>query len=126
MKRHVVIGILLAVLICLFCLLNGDIVDSTDYTGTWYRSSDGAQYIFENGIIRCGDYGLPLEDDSEFSGAYSYGRDRIVLFVADRNGVGEVLELKRIPKWTGDILCEYRDGYQQVIFCRNHKNAHQS
>ena len=51
MKRHVVIGILLAVLICLFCLLNGDIVDSTDYTGTWYRSSDGAQYIFENGIL---------------------------------------------------------------------------
>lgn len=118
MKRRWVTGILLVILTCLFLLLNRRITDAGDYSGAWYRSSDGVRYDFENGIIRCETYGIALSDDAVFSGAYSYGKNSVLVFFAEEDGVGEVLELQLVHQRNGDILCENRDGHRVILFCR--------
>ena len=123
MKRKVIIGAVIAALICVCIALNSKILDPADYTGTWYRTGDGVLYLFEDGIIKCADKEIIILDNAVFSGAYSFAKNKASIFVFDDHGVGEVVELHLVRKATGDILCERRDGNEIIWFCRNQEST---
>lgn len=119
MKRKLVLGAVLAVLICIGFMLNAEIADPADFTGIWYRAGDSARFIFEDGIILNHEQESILLDDAVFSGAYAFGKGKASLFLVDDQGVGEVVELHLIHASDGDILCQNRDGRQIVWFRRS-------
>ena len=123
MKRKVIIGAVIAALICVCIALNAKILEPTDFTGAWYRAEDGMLYIFEDGIIECADKEIIVLDNTVFSGAYGFAKNKASIFVVDDNGVGEVVELHLIRKATGDMLCERRDGNEIIWFCRNQEST---
>ena len=123
MKRKVIIGAVIAALICVCIALNCKIVDPADYTGAWYRAGDGVLYIFEDGIIECVDKEIIVLDNAVFSGAYSFAKDKAAIFVVDDHGVGEVVELYLIHDYNGDMLCERVNGKSIVWFCRNKEQS---
>lgn len=123
MKRKGIIGAVIAALICVCIALNCKFVDPADYTGTWYRASDGVLYIFEDGIIECADQEIIVLDNAVFSGAYSFAKNKAAIFVVDDHGVGEVVELHLVRKATGDMLCERTDGNEIIWFCRNQESV---
>ena len=124
MKRKLIIGAVIAALICVCIALNCKIVDPADYTGTWYRAGDGMLYIFDEGIIECADKEIIILDDAVFSGAYSFAKNKAAIFVVDDQGVGEVVELYLVHMSEGDVLCERKDGIEIVWFCRNRESIH--
>ena len=119
MKRKVALGAVLSALICVCIALNVKIIDPEDYAGAWYRASDRVLYIFEDGIIECADKEIIVLDDAVFGGAYSFAKDKAVIFVVDDQGVGEVVELQLVRKSNGDMLCEHKDDVEIVWFYRN-------
>lgn len=123
MKRKVIIGAVIAALICVCIALNCKIVDPADYTGAWYRVGDGVLYIFEDGIIECVDKEIIVLDNAVFSGAYSFAKAKAAIFVVDDRGVGEVVELRLIHDHNGDMLCERVNGKSIVWFCRNKEQS---
>ena len=123
MKRKVIIGAVIAALICVCITLNCKIVDPADYTGAWYRAGDGVLYIFEDGIIECVDKEIIVLDNAVFSGAYSFAKAKAAIFVVDDRGVGEVVELRLIHDHNGDMLCERVIGKSIVWFCRNKEQS---
>ena len=124
MKRKVIFGAVVAVLICVCIALNAKILEPKDFTGAWFRAGDGMLYIFEDGIIECADKEIIVLDNAVFSGAYSYAKDKAAIFVVDDRGVGEVVELYLIHKSGGDMLCEHKDGKDVIWFCRNIESIH--
>ena len=122
MKRKVIFGAVVAVLICVCIALNAKILEPKDFTGAWYRAGDGMLYIFEDGIIECADKEIIVLDNAVFSGAYSFAKDKAAIFVVDDHGVGEVVELYLVHKSDGDILCEHKDGNEIIWFCRNRES----
>ena len=123
MKRKLIIGAVIAALICVCIALNSKIVDPAAYTGAWYRADDGVLYIFENGIIECADKEIIILDDAVFSGAYSFVKNKAAIFVVDDHGVGEVVELHLVRKSDGDMLCERVNGKSVVWFCRSKEQS---
>ena len=123
MKRKVIIGAVIAALICVCIALNCKIVDPAAYTGAWYRADDGVLYIFENGIIECADKEIIILDDAVFSGAYSFAKNKAAIFVVDDHGVGEMVELHLVRKSDGDMLCERVNGKSVVWFCRSKEQS---
>lgn len=119
MKHRVIGGMVVAVLICVCMALNREVRDPEDYTGIWYRCRDGMQYCFEEGLIQNHNAAGNMSEHDILSGAYSYGRNRIILFLEDEHGVGEVTELRLVRRWGGDILCEYAEQDEKIWFCRN-------
>lgn len=123
MKRRVIVGAVLTVLVCVCAALGRKALEPADFTGTWYRAGDGACCIFEEGLIRCdGQEGL-LPGEPGFSGAYSFAGNKAAVFTADDRGVGEVVELHLIRRRDGDILCETEDGKGPVRFYRSREAA---
>jgi len=123
MKRKVIFGAVITALICVCIALNAKILEPKDFTGAWYRAGDGMLYIFEDGIIEFADKEIIVLDNTVFSGAYSFAKDKAAIFVVDDHGVGEVVELHLIRKATGDMLCERRDGNEIIWFCRNQEST---
>ena len=119
MKRKVLVGAVTTALIFICIALNAKIIDPTDFTGVWYRADNGVPYKFQDGIIECTNKEIILLDDSAFSGAYIFAKDKVAIFVVDDHGVGEVVELHLIHRPDGDILCERKDGTDIAWFCRN-------
>ena len=124
MKRKVIVGAVIAALICVCIALNFKIVDPADYTGARYRAGDGMLYIFDDGIIECVDEEIIVLDNAVFNGAYSYAKDKAAIFVVDDRGVGEGGELYLVHKSEGDMLCERKDGNDVIWFCRNRESIH--
>ena len=124
MKRKVIFGAVIAVLICVCIALNAKILEPKDFTGAWFRAGDGMLYIFEDGIIECADKEIIVLDNTVFSGAYGFAKNKASIFVVDDNGVGEVVELHLVHKFGGDMLCEHKDGKDVIWFCRNIESIH--
>ena len=124
MKRKGIIGAVVAVLICVCIALNAKILEPKDFTGAWFRAGDGMLYIFEDGIIECADKEIIVLDNTVFSGAYGFAKNKASIFVVDDNGVGEVVELHLVHKFGGDMLCEHKDGKDVIWFCRNIESIH--
>ena len=124
MKRKVIFGAVVAVLICVCIALNAKILEPKDFTGAWFRAGDGMLYIFEDGIIECADKEIIVLDNTVFSGAYGFAKNKASIFVVDDNGVGEVVELHLVHKFGGDMLCEHKDGKNVIWFCRNIESIH--
>ena len=118
MKRKILIGAVVTALIYICVVLNTKIIDPADFTGTWYRSTNGLCYIFENGIIQCSDEKIIHLNGDVFSGAYTFMKDKAAIFVVDDHGVGEVVELVLVQRADGDILCEQADGVLVPWFSR--------
>lgn len=119
MKRKICIGAVIAALIYIWFAFHTSVMDPADFVGTWYRASDGARCQFENGIVQCPGQETMVLDDAVFSGAYSFAKDKIAIFVVDDHGVGEVTALNLIRRADGDMLCERSGGKNIVWFCRN-------
>lgn len=119
MKNRIAIGAVVAALFFVCIALNAKVVKYTDFIGVWYHKSDGIQYIFEDGIIKCADNEIILLNNDVFSGAYTFAKNKAAIFVIDDNGVGEIVELHLVRKAEGDRLCERKDGNEIIWFCRN-------
>ena len=79
MKKKVMFGAVIAALIFVCIALNAKVVDPADFTGVWYRTGDGAPYIFQDGIIECADKEIIVMDGAVFSGAYSFAKDKAAM-----------------------------------------------
>ena len=124
MKRKVIFGAVIAALICVCIALNAKILEPKNFTGAWYRVGDGMLYIFDDGIIECADKEIIVLDNTVFSGAYSFAKDKAAIFVVDDQGVEEVVELYLVHMSEGDVLCERKDGIEIVWFCRNRESIY--
>ena len=62
-------------------------------------------------------------DNTVFSGAYSFAKNKAAIFVVDDHGVGEVVELHLVRKSDGDMLCERVNGKSVVWFCRSKEQS---
>lgn len=116
MKRWVVLGIVLVVLIAGVCLLGKTAVNPGDYTGDWYGAEDGRLYRFREGIITVPEDMRKTGDG--FCGAYSFCRDSIVLFISDPDGESTVRQLYPAGEPKGEFLCESADGTGRIVFSR--------
>lgn len=123
MKRWLPFGIILALILTAVCCLFGTAIAPEDFTGAWYSSTDGALYMFREGIITCEKHQIPFSGDQIFSGSYSFSKDSIVVFAIGIEGLTEVQELYLIRNWKGDVLCENRDGSGEIYFYRNAEEA---
>ena len=106
MKNRIAIGAVVAALFFVCIALNAKVVKYTDFIGVWYHKSDGIQYIFEGGIIKCADNEFILLNNDVFSGAYTFAKNKASIFVVD-----------------GDCLCERKDGNEIIWFCRNRETT---
>ena len=119
MKRTVIFGAVITVLICVCIALNVKILEPKDFTGVWYRAGDGVPCVFEDGIIGCADKEIIVLDNTVFIGAYIFAKDKAAIFVVDDQAVSEVVELSLVHKSDGDVLAEYKDGVEVIWFTRN-------
>jgi len=99
--------------------LIGTVRDPADFTGKWYYTEDGSAYLFHNGIIISEKHHLNETDAEIFSGAYSFGKNSIVLFFLTEAGVEQVQKLQLVSRSDGDILCASSECGETVVFCRN-------
>ena len=91
-------------------------IEPSDFTGKWYYAEDMSAYLFHNGVIISEAHHIDMDEDEIFSGAYSFARNKIYLFLAEDNRVGELLELSLNHSSIGDTLCDSKTG--TVIFYR--------
>lgn len=123
MKRRLFVGVFVLILILVCAALNTTITDPADCSGVWYRGEDAARCVFRDGIIECADQERIVFEDAVFSGAYSFAKDKAVVFVVDANGVSEVMDLYLVHGSVGDILCETKDGTGKIWFYRDQEAA---
>lgn len=122
MKRWIPWGIVLFCVLGLAAFLRKPVMDAGVFTGVWYYSEDGSSYVFEQGILRNAESCLTFSDGEVFSGAYSFSRDQITLFLIDAAGVCEVKDLHLVRSARGDMLCELEKSSEKVWFYRNREN----
>ena len=91
-------------------------IDPSDFTGKWYYAEDMSVYLFHNGVIISEAHHMDMDEDEIFSGAYSFAKNKIYLFFAAENRVGDPIELLLIHSSSGDRLCDSQTG--TVIFYR--------
>lgn len=118
MKRFGIWFVVMMALIGSALLLKIPVRNPSDFTGKWYFSEDGAAYLFHNGIIINEKYHFSETEQEIFSGAYSFGKDCIVLFYFTADGVEQVRELRLVRHNTGDTLCEVSETGNSVVFRR--------
>ncbi len=120
MKRLTVfciIIILLAATICLCQITN----DPAHFSGQWYSSDDQTAYLFQDGLIYSQKYSIPLSDTVSISGAYTYSKNSIFLFLEGIEGLETERELYLVQKGDGSFLCENKDGSGKVYLIRYNK-----
>ena len=117
MKRWIALGIVLCILIAAGCLLTRTAIDPADYTGDWYGAEDGRLYRFREGVISCPEDTRDSEDD--FSGAYLFCKDHVLLFTVSPDGHSQLRELYPAGEPEGEFLCESADGAGRIVFSRS-------
>ena len=122
MKHWQVVVIIGVIILGAFRSLTAAVYDPADFTGKWYSCEDGAPYLFHNGIIISEKYHVSVSEGEIFSGAYScFGKDKLFLFVIDKEGVEQVHELQLRSTKDGDILCDVTDNEIQAVFSRSRR-----
>lgn len=117
MKRWIVLGIVLCILIAGGCLLTQTAVDPADFTGDWYGADDGRLYQFQEGIITSP--GDTHAEGGDFCGAYVFCKDRVYLFTMDPGGQSVLKELYPAGEPKGEFLCVTADGAGRIVFSRS-------
>lgn len=117
MRRWVALGIVVLFLITGGCLLARTAVCPTDFTGDWYGAEDGRRYQFREGIITSPEADNGAEAD--FSGAYTFCKDHILLFLVDPQGESKVKTLYPAGEPKGEFLSESADGAGRIVFSRS-------
>lgn len=123
MKRWDFVLCVAALLAGCAAALSCNIWDPSDFTGKWYYADDLSAYLFHNGIIISEKHHVPTSDDEIFSGAYTFSRDSILLFIVGSDGVEEVHELKMRTDAAGDQLC-MADTHVPVFYRNKDSAAH--
>lgn len=72
------------------------------YAGTWYDCRNGNAYVFQSGIV--------TGEGASFSGAYSPGRNSVLLFVSELPDLQKERELELIRKGREEHLCDPETG----------------
>lgn len=96
-------------------------IDSEDFTGQWYSSTDQNVYLFQEGIIYCSKHAVILSDTISISGAYSFSRNSIFMFTKGIAGLETEKELYLVRRGDESFLCENEDGTGAVYFIRYSK-----
>ena len=110
----------LFIIILIIAGLSQTALDPRDFAGQWYSSKDQSVYLFQEGIIYCSKYTVPLSETEYISGAYSCCRDSVFLFAEGIAGLEAEKELFLVHSGEGSLLCERRDGTGPVYFIRYH------
>lgn len=126
MKRWFTVGIVLLLLLASAILILRQGVDPENYLGDWYCAGDGTLYRFREGILECEKYGYWLSDGSVFSGAYTFSRNCVVVFLVGAEGPEAVKELHLARSPQGNVLREGKYGEGKVVFYRNREAAVQN
>ena len=120
MKRLAIICTVILIIMCIlgFCQ---PVMKSEDFSGLWYSAEGQRPYRFQEGLIYCGNYSVPVSGKESISGAYSYSKDEIFLFAAGIEGLEteKLIYLFRIDD--GCFLCENKDGSGTIYFFRSAK-----
>lgn len=119
MKRW---GIPAAVLLLgIFCLLGRTAVDPEDFSGEWYSSREQCIYLFQDGLIYCRKYPVPVSESDFISGAYSFSGKSLFLFAEGIEGLESAREVYLVENKEESLLCEHEDGTGQIFFVRDNK-----
>ncbi|HBK03530.1 MAG TPA: hypothetical protein DDY87_03910 [Clostridiales bacterium] len=113
MKRLIVVGLALAVVLGGVFYLQNTAIAPELYTGDWYRVEDGKRYHFQDGVI------APAEKPEEFAGAYTFCADKIVLFIKEPTGTSRICELYPGGEPRGEFLCEGSAEKGRIVFSRS-------
>ena len=117
MKRPAVFCVIILALI-LFAGLSQTAKDPSYFSGQWYSSTDQTAYFFQEGLIYCSKYPVPVSENAFLSGAYVSGKQSILLFAAGVEGLETEKELYLVHKDNGSFLCEREDGSGKIYFIR--------
>jgi hypothetical protein len=118
MKKWLLLGIA-AMIVALIVFLGQSAVDPEDFTGEWYSVSGQQIYLFQNGIIHCGQHSADLGDGSTISGAYIFSGKSVALFAMGVDGLETVKEIYLVENKEESLLCENADGTGTIYFVRH-------
>lgn len=118
MKKRLLLGIAV-ITVVLIAFLGRPAVDPEDFTGEWYSASGQHIYRFQNGIIHCLQNSIPLDDGSNFSGAYIFSGKSVTVFAVGVEGLDTVQELYLVENKEEALLCEREDGTGEIYFVRH-------
>lgn len=119
MKRWSIGIITCAIILGGILVLTRTVQDPADFTGKWYYAFDCSTYLFHNGIILNEKYHLSTNEDEIFSGAYSFSKNKILIFFVTVDGIEQIKELQLVSHANGDMLCEVTNDRQEAVFYRN-------
>lgn len=118
MKRTVLWVVILMPLVIVG--LNQKILDSSRFSGIWY-TAEGEEYLFHQGIISRNNISNFSDPDYQISGAYTFSRNSIALFLTEFEPLNSVQTLYWLPSEEGDTLCEDPFGRGSTYFFRKAK-----
>lgn len=119
MKRWVIPGAIALLLLAI--LLGQTAMDPEDFSGAWYSSREQCVYLFQEGIIYCQKYPIPLSEEAYISGAYTCCGKSVYLFASGIEGLEKEKELYLIQNREESLLCENKDGTGQIYFVRDNR-----
>lgn len=117
MRQFAILCVIL-VLIILVADLSQTAMNPDNITGKWYSSNDQSIYHFQEGLIFCQKYTIPLSDSDSISGAYTFCSNSVFLFAKGIDGLETEKELYFVTNHDGSLLCENEDGSGTVYFIR--------
>lgn len=110
-----------ALLLLTFCLLSRTAINPEDYTGEWYSSQEQCIYRFQEGMIYCSRYSVPVSESDFISGAYTFSGKCVFLFAKGIDGLEEPRELYLVENREESLLCENKDGTGKIFFIRDNR-----
>lgn len=119
MKRVTLWCIIFSILLIIVGLCQ-TAINPNAFTGQWYSSADQSIYVFQNGLITCNKHDVTTPEMASISGAYTYCKDSIYLFVNGIEGLETEKELYLVHKGEGSFLFENKDGTGKFYFVRYH------
>ena len=114
--RRLVILLLVILLLIIIAGLSRTALDPEVFRGEWYSADDQNVYLFQEGLIYCSRSSDALTDADSISGAYTYSRDSIFLFVEGVPGLETEQEIYLVQNHDGRFLCENKDGTGMIYF----------
>lgn len=118
MKRLAISAATLLLLTVLH-ILSQPALDPEDFSGEWYSCQEQCTYTFQEGLIYCENYPVPVSGSEYISGAYSFSGKTVYLFAEGIDGLETAKELYLIQNREGSLLCENDDGTGEIFFVRD-------
>ena len=116
--RRLAISFISIILIILIAGLCQTALNPEDFSGIWYSANDQTVYRFQEGLIYSAKHAVQLSDSASISGAYTFCKESIFMFVTGIDGLETEREVYLVENGNGSFLCENDDGTGIVYFIR--------